>query len=121
MQGASGLDCWNECNQVNGGIHAMLACECNKYCRMTIDQNEPGMALIGDINKYEPEEILKLAGIPEGRKVDVIFGGPPCQAYRLYFCVEKNQIVGSVALYFVYCLGNDFYSVFIYNNSCKEE
>ena len=22
---------------------------------------------------------------------------------------------------FVYCLGNDFYSVFIHNNSCKEE
>ena len=77
FSGAMGLDI----GMSNGGIHAMLACECNKYCRMTIDQNEPGMALIGDINKYEPEEILKLAGIPEGRKVDVIFGGPPCQAF----------------------------------------
>ena len=27
------------------------------------------------------EEILKMAKIPEGRKVDVIFGGPPCQAF----------------------------------------
>lgn len=77
FSGAMGLDI----GMRNGGIYAMLACEFNKYCRMTIDQNEPGMALIGDINKYEPEEILKLAGIPEGRKVDVIFGGPPCQAF----------------------------------------
>lgn len=77
FSGAMGLDI----GMSNGGIHAMLACEFNKYCRMTIDQNEPGMALIGDINKYEPEEILRLAGVPEGRKVDVIFGGPPCQAF----------------------------------------
>lgn len=77
FSGAMGLDI----GMRNGGIYATLACEFNKYCRMTIDQNEPGMALIGDINKYEPEEILKLAGIPEGRKVDVIFGGPPCQAF----------------------------------------
>lgn len=77
FSGAMGLDI----GMKNGGIYAMLACENNKYCRMTIAQNEPKMALIGDIKKYEPEEILKLAGIPEGRKVDVIFGGPPCQAF----------------------------------------
>ena len=39
------------------------------------------MALIGDINNYDAEEILRMAKIPEGRKVDVIFGGPPCQAF----------------------------------------
>lgn len=77
FSGAMGLDI----GMSKGGIHAMLACEFNKYCRMTIAQNAPGMALIGDINKYEPDEILKLAGVPEGRKVDVIFGGPPCQAF----------------------------------------
>ncbi|MBD5085236.1 MAG: DNA cytosine methyltransferase [Clostridiales bacterium] len=77
FSGAMGLDI----GMSNGGIHALLACEWNKYCRMTIAQNEPEMALIGDINQYEPEEILRLAKIPEGRKVDVIFGGPPCQAF----------------------------------------
>lgn len=75
--GAMGLDL----GMKNGGIHALLACEFNKYCRMTISQNEPNMALIGDINKYEPDEILKLAKIPNGRTVDIIFGGPPCQAF----------------------------------------
>lgn len=77
FSGAMGLDI----GMSNGGIHALLACEFNKYCRMTIAQNEPNMALIGDINKYEPEDILRMAKIPEGRKVDVIFGGPPCQAF----------------------------------------
>lgn len=77
FSGAMGLDI----GMSHGGIDAMLACEFNKYCRMTIEKNRPDMALIGDINKYEPEEILKLAGIPAGRKVDVIFGGPPCQAF----------------------------------------
>ena len=77
FSGAMGLDI----GMANGGIHALLACEFNKFCRMTIAQNEPQMALIGDINKYDPEEILRLAKVPEGRKVDVIFGGPPCQAF----------------------------------------
>ena len=77
FSGAMGLDI----GMKNGGISALLACEFNKYCRMTIAENEPDIALIGDINKYEPAEILRLANIPEGRKVDVIFGGPPCQAF----------------------------------------
>lgn len=77
FSGAMGLDI----GMSKGGIHALLACEFNKYCRMTIDRNEPEMALIGDINKYEPDEILRLAKIPADRKVDVIFGGPPCQAF----------------------------------------
>ena len=77
FSGAMGLDI----GMSNGGIHALLACEFNKYCRMTINQNEPDMALIGDINHYSAEEILEYAKIPHGRKVDVIFGGPPCQAF----------------------------------------
>lgn len=39
------------------------------------------MALIGDITKYSADSILAYAGIPSGRKVDIIFGGPPCQAF----------------------------------------
>lgn len=77
FSGAMGLDI----GMSRGGIHALLACEFNKFCRMTIDRNEPDMALIGDINNYTPEQILEYARIPKGRKVDVIFGGPPCQAF----------------------------------------
>lgn len=77
FSGAMGLDI----GMSNGGIRALLACEFNKYARMTIAQNVSDMALIGDINNYDAEEILRMAKIPEGRKVDVIFGGPPCQAF----------------------------------------
>lgn len=77
FSGAMGLDI----GMRNGGIKAILACENNKYCRMTIQKNEPEMALIGDINNYDADSILKMARIPEGRTVDVIFGGPPCQAF----------------------------------------
>lgn len=77
FSGAMGLDIGME----RGGIKALLACEFNKYCRMTIAKNRPNIALIGDINQYSAEDILKLAKIPKGRKIDVIFGGPPCQAF----------------------------------------
>lgn len=77
FSGAMGLDI----GMKNGGISALLACEFNKYCRMTIEKNEPQIALVGDINQCTPEHILQMAGVPAGRKVDVIFGGPPCQAF----------------------------------------
>lgn len=77
FSGAMGLDI----GMNNVGVHALLACEFNKYCRMTINKNAPDMALIGDINKYSAEEILEMAKIPKDHKVDVIFGGPPCQAF----------------------------------------
>ena len=77
FSGAMGLDIGME----NGGIKALLACEFNKFCRMTIDRNNPNIALIGNINDYSSDDILRLAKIPQGKKVDVIFGGPPCQAF----------------------------------------
>lgn len=77
FSGAMGLDI----GMSKGGIKALLACEFNKFCRMTISKNEPDIALIGDINDYSPQRILEMAKIPADRKVDVIFGGPPCQAF----------------------------------------
>lgn len=77
FSGAMGLDI----GMRNAGIDALLACEVNKYCRMTIKKNNPNIALIGDINQYSSEDILKYAKIPQERQVDVIFGGPPCQAF----------------------------------------
>lgn len=77
FSGAMGLDIGME----QGGIKALLACEIDKACRLTINKNRPENALIGDINKYSSDEILSYAGVPKDRKVDVIFGGPPCQAF----------------------------------------
>lgn len=77
FSGAMGLDI----GMKSGGIDAILACEFEKHCRMTIEKNNPNIALIGDINKYSTEEMIELARIPKDRKIDVIFGGPPCQAF----------------------------------------
>jgi DNA (cytosine-5)-methyltransferase 1 len=77
FSGAMGLDIGME----QGGIKALLACEFDKACRLTIDKNRPEMALIGDINNYTADKILEYAGVQKGHKVDVIFGGPPCQAF----------------------------------------
>lgn len=77
FSGAMGLDIGME----KAGIHALLACELDKSCRKTISYNRPNMALIGDINNYEADEIRRMAKIPEDREIDVMFGGPPCQAF----------------------------------------
>jgi DNA (cytosine-5)-methyltransferase 1 len=77
FSGAMGLDIGME----QGGIKSILCCEFDKACRITIDTNKPENALIGDITKYSSDEILSFAGIPKGKEVDIIFGGPPCQAF----------------------------------------
>lgn len=77
FSGAMGLDI----GMKKGGIDALLACEFDSSCRTTIAKNNSKIGLIGDITKYESDEILKMAKIPYGTKVDVIFGGPPCQAF----------------------------------------
>lgn len=77
FSGAMGLDIGLR----NAGIGALLACEFDKACRMTIEYNSPEIGLIGDITKYSAKDILQMARIPQNRKVDVIFGGPPCQAF----------------------------------------
>lgn len=77
FSGAGGLDYGMELS----GISSLLYCENNRECRMTLNQNRPGAALIGDISKVTADEVLKMAKIPEERGVDVMFGGPPCQAF----------------------------------------
>ena len=77
FSGALGLDVGME----RAGIYAMLYCENNKACRNTIISNRPEPALIGDISQYTAKDIYEMAGLPEGQKIDVMFGGPPCQAF----------------------------------------
>lgn len=65
----------------NTGIESLLACENDKACRQTITQNNPDIALIGDIWDYTADDIYKMAGLSRDTKVDIMFGGPPCQAF----------------------------------------
>ena len=75
--GAMGLD--------NGlkkaGIDIILACENDKTIRETIRLNNPKIKIIGDINNYSASEIRKIANLKPKEKIDLIIGGPPCQAF----------------------------------------
>ncbi len=77
FSGAMGLDLGIE----QAGFDIRLACEVDKYSRQTITLNRPNTALIGDITAYTPDDILRYAGLSRHDDIDLIFGGPPCQAF----------------------------------------
>lgn len=91
--GAMGLDVGLE----RAGIKALLASEIDKSCRKTIDKNRPGIALIGDIRDYTAKQIREAAALSDSNEIDVIVGGPPCQAFstagnRLGFEDERGNV-----------------------------
>ena len=77
FSGAMGLDQGLE----RVGIQPLLACEIDKACRKTITANKPEIALLGDVWKYSADEIRAAAGLRKNEDVDVMVGGPPCQAF----------------------------------------
>lgn len=77
FSGAMGLDLGLDA----AGFETLLACEIDKYCRQTIIANKPDIALLGDIRDYSAEEIMYAAGLQIGDDVDLVIGGPPCQAF----------------------------------------
>ncbi|MEY2943055.1 MAG: hypothetical protein RLY97_1069 [Pseudomonadota bacterium] len=77
FSGAMGLDQGLE----RAGLHMLLACEQDKACRKTIAANRPDLALLGDVNSYSASEIRSAAGLKTDDEIDVIVGGPPCQAF----------------------------------------
>jgi DNA (cytosine-5)-methyltransferase 1 len=77
FSGALGLDLGME----RAGIESLMYCECDRKCRMTIAANRPDGGLLGDIIDADAEMVRETANIPKERKIDVMFGGPPCQAF----------------------------------------
>ena len=77
FSGAMGLDLGVE----KAGFKVKLACEVDKFCRQTIMLNRPDTALLGDINSYCAEDILNAANLSPSDDIDLIMGGPPCQAF----------------------------------------
>jgi DNA (cytosine-5)-methyltransferase 1 len=77
FSGAMGLDIGIE----KAGFDILLACEWDKYCRQTIEKNLPEIALLSDINVYSASDIRKAAGLRAKDDIDLIMGGPPCQAF----------------------------------------
>ncbi len=77
FSGAMGLDIGLE----QAGIKPILACEFDNASRQTILANRPNIGLIGDIWNYSAEDIRQMAGLNEEDEIDLIVGGPPCQAF----------------------------------------
>lgn len=77
FSGAMGLDLGIE----KAGFKTLLACETDKACRKTIHKNKPDIALIGNIEEYSAEDIRRRAGLGKTEDIDLIIGGPPCQAF----------------------------------------
>ena len=77
FSGAMGLDIGLE----KAGIDVILACESEKFIRDTIKLNRPKIKVLEDINNYSAKEIRKEAGLKSKEKIDLIVGGPPCQAF----------------------------------------
>lgn len=77
FSGAMGLDLGVE----KAGFDIRLACEIDKYCRQTIALNKPNAALLTDINEYSAKDIRKAADLKKSDDIDLIMGGPPCQAF----------------------------------------
>lgn len=63
------------------GFETLLTCEIDKASRQTIIANNPDIGLIGDIRAYTTDQILEYAGLKSREDVDLIAGGPPCQAF----------------------------------------
>lgn len=77
FSGAMGLDLGIE----KAGFDVRLACEVDKFCRQTIALNRPDTALLGDIHDYSAQDILEAAKLNKTDDIDLIVGGPPCQAF----------------------------------------
>ncbi len=77
FSGAMGLDIGIE----KAGFDVRLACEVDKYCRQTIAINKPNIALLSNINDYSKLDILEASGLHENDEIDLVVGGPPCQAF----------------------------------------
>ena len=77
FSGAMGLDLGIE----KAGFNILLACESDRFCQQTIAINRPDVALLKDINNYSAENILNAVNLSKDDSIDLIVGGPPCQAF----------------------------------------
>ena len=77
FSGALGLDLGLE----KGGFSPLLFCEFDKHCQGTIKNNRPEIPLLHDINNISVSDILNTIGLSKNDPIDLVVGGPPCQAF----------------------------------------
>lgn len=63
------------------GYQIGVGCDIHRYSIETFRHNHEGVStILGDIRKVQPEQIIDLLN---GRQVDVLIGGVPCQGFSL--------------------------------------
>ena len=62
------------------GIKTVLGIDFDQSAIETFNQNKLGKGIVADIEKKTSEEIKRLCN---GRKIDLVVGGPPCQGFSL--------------------------------------
>jgi len=77
FSGAMGLDLGLE----SVGIETRLVSEIDRGCIATIKKNRPNLPIIGDIRQYTATDIRSVAGLSSRDEIDLMVGGPPCQAF----------------------------------------
>lgn len=98
FSGAMGLDLGLE----QAGIEVCLACDNDKNCRATIHANRPSIPLIDDICNYNAASLCSVAGLNPATDIDLIVGGPPCQAFSTAGARKGfADMRGNVFLYYI--------------------
>lgn len=98
FSGAMGLDIGLE----KEGFETCLAAEIDKYAVATIQKNMPNVPVIRDVLDYSASDILAISGFNDGENIDLMVGGPPCQAFSTAGKRQGfNDERGNVFLHFV--------------------
>ncbi len=63
------------------GAKTLLYCENDPHASKTIQLNRPNTPLIRDILDHDAASILDAANVKNREEIDLIVGGPPCQAF----------------------------------------
>lgn len=84
IKGLTALDLFCGCGGMSygfelAGFDVLLGVDIEKHAMKTWAHNHKGKPIIGDITKPEIKE--KIFDTLNGRSVDVIIGGPPCQGF----------------------------------------
>lgn len=77
FSGALGLDLGIE----EAGFNVRLYCENDPACQRTIKANRPETPFLDDIAELDAATVRSKAGLSKNDDVDLVFGGPPCQAF----------------------------------------
>lgn len=77
FSGAMGMDIGLE----QAGFQTVFASETDNACRKTIAKNRPEIALVGDMREFSPRAVREISGLTEDDEIDLVVGGPPCQAF----------------------------------------